>query len=43
MALHGNFSGPVCSADPVKVSKDAVSLLVCTRKKKFFLGGAGFL
>jgi len=33
MALHGKFSGPVCSTDPVKVSKDAASLLVCTRKK----------
>jgi len=38
MALRGNFSGPVCSTDPVKVSKDAASLLVCTRKKIFCLG-----
>jgi len=32
MALRGNFSGPVCFTDPVKVSKDAASLLVCTKK-----------
>jgi len=42
VALRRNFSGPVCSTDPVKVSKDAASLLVCTRKKFFCLGGAGF-
>jgi len=42
MALRGNFSGPVCSTDPVKVSKEAASLLVCTRKKKFLLRGCGF-
>ena len=41
MALRENFSGPVCSTDLVKVSKDAASLLVCTRKK-FLLGGCGF-
>ena len=39
MALHGNFSGPVCSTDPVKVSTDAASLLVCIKKKIFLLGG----
>jgi len=33
VALRENFSGPVCSTDLVKVSKDAASLLVCTRKK----------
>jgi len=38
VALCGNFSGSVCSTDPVKVSKDAASLLVCTRKKFFCLG-----
>jgi len=38
MALRGNFSGPVCSTDLVKVSKDAASLLVCTRKKIFAWG-----
>jgi len=41
VALHGNFSGLVCSTDPVKVSKDAASLLVCTRKK-FFAWGVRF-
>jgi len=41
VALRRNFSGPVCSTDPVKVSKDVASLLVCTRKK-FLLGGCGF-
>ena len=40
MALRRNFSGPVCSTDPVKVSKDAASLLVCTRKKIFCFGGS---
>ena len=38
MALRGNFSGLVCSTDPVKVSKDTASLLVCTLKKFFCLG-----
>jgi len=41
--LRGNFAGLVCSTGPVKVSKDAASLLVCTRKKNFCLGDAGFL
>ena len=41
MALRGNFAVPVCSTDPVKVSKDAASLLVCTRKN-FLPGGVGF-
>jgi len=41
VALRWNFSSPVCSTDPVKVSKDAASLLVCTRKK-FFAWGCGF-
>jgi len=27
MALRGNFSAPVCSTDPVKVSKNAASLV----------------
>jgi len=39
MALRRNFSGLVCSTDPVKVSKDAASLLACTRKKIFAWGG----
>jgi len=43
VALRGNFSGPVCSTDPVKVSKDAVSLLVCTRKKIFAWGARFFV
>jgi len=38
---RGNFSGLVCSTDPVKVSKDAASLLVCTQKV-FFAWGCGF-
>ena len=42
VALRGNFSGPVCSTDPVKDSKDVASLLVCIRKKIFCLGDAGF-
>jgi len=33
MALRGNFSVPVRVVDLVEASKDAVSLLVCTRKK----------
>jgi len=43
VALRGNFSSLVCSTGLVKVSKDAASLLVCTRKKIFCLGDAGFL
>jgi len=42
VALCGNFYGPVCSTDLVKVSKDAASLLACTRKKKVSLGGCSF-
>jgi len=38
VALRRNFSGPVCSTDPVKVSKDTASLLVRTRKKFFAWG-----
>jgi len=38
-----NFSGPVSSTDPVKVTKDAASLLVCTRKKFYWLGNVDFL
>jgi len=33
---------PVFSTDPVKVSKDVASLLVCTQKKIFLLVGCGF-
>jgi len=42
MGFRGNFSGPVCSTDMVKVSKDVERLLVCTRKNFFCLGGAFF-
>jgi len=43
VALRGNFSAPIRDTDLVEVSKDAASLLVCTRKKIFCLGVAGFL
>jgi len=39
VAVRWNFSGPVSATDLVKVSKDAASLLVCTKKKLFCLGG----
>jgi len=42
MALCGNFSDLVSATDPVKGSKDMASLLVCTRKKSFLLGGCRF-
>jgi len=32
VALRGNFSGLISATDPVKGSKDAASLLVCTHK-----------
>jgi len=32
-ALHGKFSGPVSTTDPVKSSKDLASLVVRTQKK----------
>jgi len=35
VALHGNTSTPVWVTDLVEVSKDAASLVVCTRKKYF--------
>jgi len=38
VALRRNFSGPVCSTDLVKVSKDVASLLDCTRKNIFAWG-----
>jgi len=41
--LCGNFSGPKCTTDQEKVSKDAASQVDCTRKKIFCLGDAGFL
>ena len=39
MALRGNISAPAWVANLVEVSKDAASLVVCTRKKFF---GCGF-
>jgi len=41
MALCENISAPVQVTDLVKVSKDAASLVVCTRKN-FLVGGCGF-
>jgi len=35
VVLHGNISTPVRVTDLVEVSKDAASLIVCTRKKFF--------
>jgi len=43
VALRGNMSAPVRVMDLVEASKDAVSLLICTRKKCLCLGGASFL
>jgi len=43
VALRGNISAPVSVMDLVEVSKDAPSLVVCTRKKFFWLGLAGFV
>jgi len=40
VTLRGNFSALVWVADLVKVLKDVASLLVCTRKKIFWLGVA---
>ena len=42
VALCGNISAPVQVTDLVEASKDAASLLVCTRKKIFLLGGCVF-
>jgi len=36
--LRMNISAPVRSSDPTKVSKNAYSLVDCTRKKNFFGG-----
>jgi len=38
VALSGNFSSLVSATDPVKGSKDAASLLVCTRKNVLLEG-----
>ena len=43
VALRGNISAPVRVTDLVEVSKDTASLVVSTRKKIFWLGGASFL
>jgi len=43
VALCLNFSGLVNVIDPVKSSKDLLSLVVCTRKKFFRLGYVDFL
>jgi len=43
VALRGNISAPVLVTDVVEVSKDATSLVACTRKRTFWLGAAGFL
>jgi len=41
VALHGNFSDLVSTRDMVKGSKDAASLLACTRKN-FFAWECGY-
>jgi len=43
VAFCGNFSGLGSATDLVKGSKDAASLLVCTRKNIFCLGITDFL
>jgi len=43
VALRGNFSGPVSATDSVKGSKDLTILVLCTKKKTFWLGSADFL
>jgi len=42
MALRGNISAPVQVTDLVEVSKNVANLVVCTRKKTFWLGSASF-
>jgi len=42
VALRGNFYGLVSTTDLVKSLKDSASLVVCTRKKFFWLEGADF-
>jgi len=42
VALRGNISVPLQVADLVEMSKDAASLIVCTRKIIFCLGGVFF-
>jgi len=43
MALCWNFSSPVRAANLVKSSKNAASLVACTRKKIFCLGYGFFV
>jgi len=43
VALRRNFSGLVSNTDPAKSSKEAANLVVCTRKKNFWLGSVDFL
>ena len=43
VALRMNISAPVRSSDSAKISKNVASLVDCTRKKIFCLGGAGCL
>jgi len=42
VALSKNFSNPVSATDLVKSWKDSASLMVCTQKQIFWLGGADF-
>jgi len=42
VALRGNYSAPIQVMDLAEVSKDAASLLECTRKKFFWLECADF-
>ena len=42
VALRGNISAPVWVTDLVEASKDAASLVGCTRKKNFCLEGSVF-
>ena len=41
MALRMNISAPIRSSGLAKLSKHAASLVDCTRKNFFFLGGCG--
>jgi len=43
VALRGNISALVRVTDLVEASKDAVSFLVCTRKKILYFGVRVFL
>jgi len=43
VALHGNIFAPARVMDLAEASKDVASLVICTRKRFFCLGGAGWL